>query len=223
MHRTKTNTWQITLLAAASVLFTGCATTYRVHVDAVRNASLARDREYLSYRLVNANPERDSSDLTMVQAAFQVRTALSSKGLFEAPEGVAPDLVVEFDCDIDAPRQRVEEFISPVYAERPDKSGVRSQLSYELVGEKTTRVVVTVYEKFVRISAREAPGQSDDHPPREVWSVVATNVDERSDLDRYVLLLVAAAMDQINADSGGSQAIALRADDRRVTFVQRGL
>lgn len=75
----------------------------------------------------------------------------------------------------------------------------------------------------MRIAAREAPGPGDDHPPREVWSVVATNVDERSDLDRYVLLLVAAAMDEINAGSGGSQEMTLRADDRRVTYVQRGL
>ena len=50
--------------------------------------------------------------------------------------------------EIDAPRQRVEEIISPVYAERSDKSGVRSQLAYELVGERTTRVVVTVYERL---------------------------------------------------------------------------
>ena len=61
----------VTIPLAVLVLGSGCASQrYRVHVDAVRSEHL--DQEAVSYRLVNANPERDTDDLRVQQVRFDL-------------------------------------------------------------------------------------------------------------------------------------------------------
>ena len=72
------------LTLVASLFLGGCATTYEVEVDSI---SQPQPKEVTSYRIVTKNPTADEASLRHKEAAAYVKTALSGKGLYEAPEG----------------------------------------------------------------------------------------------------------------------------------------
>ncbi|RME69914.1 MAG: hypothetical protein D6781_07520, partial [Verrucomicrobia bacterium] len=202
----------------AILLLGGCATTYRFKVDAVKNQEI-RD-EKLSYRIVSANPEMDEQDLRFREAANYVKTALSAKGMYEAPPGTDPEMIVELDFGMEEPKTKFETISEPVYAlvgggartvtvPVTDSKGKTRYVTYvvydppqrELIGFQDRIITVQVYEKYLRITSREAPDPNSDRPPRELWSVYVMNEDEKDDLRAYVPLMVSAAMDSINEDS----------------------
>ncbi|HEX9783968.1 MAG TPA: RNA polymerase sigma factor [Opitutaceae bacterium] len=188
-------------LAALVGLLSGCA-TYQFKVDAIK----APDSPFgVSYRLHSAHPGITEDDARFLEAAEYVKTALSSKGMFEAPAGVTPDMTVEIDFGIDS--ERTEQRIEP---------GNAHLLANALIN-------VVIYEKYVRITARENPQQTGDYGSRELWSVYVTNENEDDDLREYLPLLVSAAMDAIDSDSKGRKLIDLGPNDARVVFVKSGM
>lgn len=227
-------------LGGIALLLGGCSTSYRFKVDAVKNQEV--DDSAQSYLIVNANPEMTDDDLRFQEAADYVRTALSSKGMYEAPEGTEPDLTVEVDFGMEEPRTKYYTVSEPVYAivgggtrtvyvPVRDPSGkivyvprvVYDPPTRELVGFQDRVVATTVFEKYLRVSAREVEGGEGDRPPQEAWSVYVSNEDESDDLRKYVPLMVSASMDSINQNSSNQQEIVLKDDDERVTFVTEGM
>jgi len=93
----------------------------------------------------------------------------------------------------------------------------------ELAGFEDRIVTVTVYEKYIRITAREASGGEGDRPPREIWSVYVKNDDENDNLREYVPLMVSAAMDSVDENGSTAKDVVLNDSDERVTFVKKGL
>ncbi len=229
------------LLAATCVLLlSGCATTYRFKVDAVRNQDVVEEKQ--SYEVVSANPEMDKEDLRFKEAVAYVRTALSSKGMYEAPAGSDSQMQVEVDFGIEAPRTKVQTVSEPVYAlvgggsrtvtvPVTDANGQTRYVTYvvydppqrELIGFQDRVITYQVYEKYMRITARESREQAGDRPPRELWSVYVVNEDEKDDLRSYVPLMVSAAMDSINQNSSSKKDVVLRDTDERVVFVKKGM
>lgn len=225
--------------AVSTFVFTGC-TTYRFTVDAVRHPDLPPAGP--AYEVVTSNPEIDPDAPIARRAEGYVKTALSSKGLYEAPEGTAPNMQVEVDFGMDPPRREVRTHMEPVYRIVP---GERRTYSYTVTDENgKTRVVTEVvqdpprevlvgwreiqdiyilYPKYLRITARETPDQAGDRPPRELWSIYVTNEDEGKDLEQYLPLMVSAAMDSIGQDSTSEKKVVLSNDDERVVFVKRGM
>jgi hypothetical protein len=98
-------------LLAAALLFTGCATTYDVKVD-----SLAKpDAENaISYEIKNKNPLVADDSLRYKEAAGFVKTALSGKGMYEAPPNTKADIVVDLDYGVGPPQLRKETVSEPV-------------------------------------------------------------------------------------------------------------
>ncbi|RLD04601.1 MAG: hypothetical protein DRI65_10400 [Chloroflexota bacterium] len=177
-------------------MFDGC-TTYRFKVDAIKAPGG-------SYRLESADSEFTQDDAHFREVAEFVKTALSSKGMFEAPPGVMPDMIVEVDLGIEATRTIQWMTFYP-----PFDGG---QL-----------VTVVIYKLFLQITARDEPRQGGDHLPLERWSTYVTIENEDDDLRKYVPLLVSAAMDSIDADTAGQKRITLRANDDRIAFVKAGM
>lgn len=230
-------------LLAVTILFSGCATTYRFKVDAVKNQETEITEEKQSFRVVSANPEMDEDDLRFQETRQYVKTALSSKGMYEAPPGTDADMVVEVDFGMEEPRTKFYTVSEPVYAMvgggartimvavRDPKTGRISyvpQVVYdppqrELVGFQDRVVTVTVYEKYIRITSRETPEEAGDRPPRELWSVYVTNEDESDDIRKYVPLMVSAAMDSMDQNTSSQKEIVLTQEDERVKFVREGL
>jgi hypothetical protein len=231
------------LLVGLSALFSGCATTYRFKVDAVKNPETEITEEKKSFRIVSANPEMDEEDLRFKEAKAYVATALSSKGMYEAPPGTEADMTIELDFGMEEPRTKFYTVSEPVYAVvgggtrtimvpvRDPNTGrityvpqvVYEQPQRELVGFQDRVVTVTVYEKYIRISARESQEEAGDRPPRELWSVYVTNEDESDDLRKYVPLMVSAAMDSVDDNTSSQKEVVLTQEDERVTFVKKGM
>lgn len=231
----------VALCLAGLLLLAGCGSTYRFKVDAVKNPDIAEQKT--SYQLVSGSPEMDGEDLRFKEAAGYVKTALSSKGMYEAPAGTEPDMVVEVDFGMEEPRTEMRTISVPIYITvrspprivkvqvRDPKTGqmrwvemlVEDPPQQQLAGFEERVITVTVYEKYIRITAREAPGSEGDRPPREIWSVYVKNEDESDDLREYVPLMVSAAMDSVNENSSSAKEVVLNESDERVTFVKKGM
>ena len=229
------------LCVAGLFLLAGCGSTYRFKVDAVKNPDVAEAKH--SYRIASANPEMDSEDLRFKEASTYVKTALSSKGMYEAPPGTQAEMVVEVDFGMEEPRTEIRTVSVPIYTYvrqpprfvkvqiRDPKTGqireatvmVEDPPRQELVGFEERPVTTTVYEKYIRITAREAPGSDGDRPPREIWSVYVKNEDENDNLREYVPLMVSAAMDSVDENGSTAKEVVLNDSDERVTFVKKGL
>lgn len=225
---------------AIVALFSGCATTYNFKVDAISNPNVEPG---VSYRVVNRNPEGGVDDLRSQEAAEWVKTALSGKGLYEAASDEDADMIVEIEYGIEEPRTKVSKISTPIYVEVPgavrfvqmpvkDKDGnvkmvtvaVRDPSTREYAGERESVVVQTVYEKYMRITARENnPEENGDNPGEQVWSVYVTNEDERDDLRQYLPVMASAAIDFIGENSETQQTVKLKDTDDVVTFVKAGL
>jgi hypothetical protein len=228
-------------LLGAMLLLSGCATSYRFKVDAIKNQDIPEEKK--SYRVVSANPEVSEDDLRFQEAAEYVKTALSSKGMYEAPPGTEADLTVEIDFGMEEPRTKYTTVSEPIYAVTGGtmrtvmvavKDPATGKVSYipqvvydpptrEIIGYQDRVIAITVYEKYMRITARETPEEAGDRPPREAWSVYVSNEDENSDLREYVPLMVSAAMDEINSSTTAQKEVVLNKNDERVTFVTKGL
>ena len=166
------------LSLALSVLFGGCSTTYVVQVDAISQAAqVAQNTPPVlpqSYEIRTNNPKMDEGSLRYKEVTGYVKTALSGKGMYEAPRAVKADVVVDIDYGMDSPRVKFETISVPIYAPTGggvryeqvpvyDRSGrivgyqtiaVREPPRMEVVGWEDQVKPTIVYEKFLKISAR---------------------------------------------------------------------
>jgi hypothetical protein len=151
--------------------------------------------------------------------------------MYAAPAKTSAAVVVEVDYGISAPIARVRMRTEPilVMAARAsslslqrDGSGMVAAPVLQEVGTREVPYSVTTYEKFVRLTAREAQPEAG-MPARQLWSVVVSNDDETSDLARCLHLMIAAAMDSIGTDNGKERQLVLTERDGRVRFLEKGL
>ena len=81
--------------AALLILAAGCGTPgHQVKVDAMAREEGARDAQ--SYVLRTRGPAATDDSLRAREATEFIRTALSGKGLYEAPSAERADLVIDF-------------------------------------------------------------------------------------------------------------------------------
>jgi hypothetical protein len=208
----------LALLAVAA----GC-TSYTVKVD-----SLARENaeQPISYRVQNKKSPAGEQGPLAEEAAAHVRTALSSRGFYEAPPNAKADLVVEIDHGIGPPVRRSRTVEVPEFSKAPGRIVERDGI-VESVGRavtfKHTTVTTTTYEKYLRLTARENPVESNGRPPNEIWTVEVTSTGESRDLPKYLPVLAAASIDYIGRDSHGEKTIKLKDSDADVLFVKKGM
>ncbi|OHE89343.1 MAG: hypothetical protein A3G75_06680, partial [Verrucomicrobia bacterium RIFCSPLOWO2_12_FULL_64_8] len=187
---------QIALITVVGLLLPGCAHTYEMKVDSLSKPTKAN--QAVSYKLRNKNQSPADATLRQKEAEEFVKTALSGKGMYEAPDSLPADMVVDIDYGIEAPRIRYERSSVPVYAEVG--GGVRYetiQVGYdprtrtpiyrtvaiyepprtELIGYQEVVTPAVVYEKYLRIVARENQPSAEGKPPQEIWSVQVSSED----------------------------------------------
>lgn len=218
----------------------GCATTHQVKVEALAKPEAA---EAVSYQIVNRNPLATPDSLRHREAEGMVRTALSGKGLYEAPDKAESDIVIEVDYGIKPPIFRRKTISEPIWIRQPGSSGSaassaslhrrgnpalrtrsrRNSPSAEIAGYREYHVTVVVYEKYVRLTARENAADIEGRPPLELWSVDVISEGESRDLRRHLPVLVAASIDYIGRDTQGPQMIRLKDTDADVVFVRKGM
>ena len=226
--------------AAAVLLAAGCANSTTVKID-----SLAKPKaeESISYKILNKNPAVDDDSLRYKEAAGYVRTALSGKGLYEAPDNQNADLVVSIDYGVGPPQSRREVVSEPVYVTLPgqmrvervqvgtDRNGnpvyqtitVQDAPRTEFAGYREYFVTVTVYEKFLRLNATENTPAAEGRPPSEIWMVDITSEGESRDIRKALPILAAASIDYVGKDSLGQKTIRIKDTDKDVAFIKKGM
>ena len=80
-----------------------------------------------------------------------------------------------------------------------------------------------MYEKYLRISARENKQMEEGRPPPEIWSVNVSSEDKSDDLRKYLPILASASVDYIGKDSGEKQTVRLKETDSAVGFIKKGM
>lgn len=231
----------LTATAVIALFSAGCSTssTYQVKVDAITKPGPIAAQ---SYKLKSKDPRLGEESLRYREAAEFVKTALSGKGLYEAPSEEKADMIVELDYGMDAPRSKVERVSVPVYAQvgggvRYDSvpmTDSRGNTSFrtvavyeaprnELIGYDDVPRMVTIYEKYLKITARENKAASEGRPPAELWSIHASAEDESKDLRKYLPLMASATIDYIGQDSSSQKVVKVRADGPGVGFIRKGL
>lgn len=224
----------------AAAVLAGCATTHQVKVDSLAKPNAEQS---VSYEIKNRNPLVTEDSLRYKEAAAYVKTALSGKGLYEAPPGVKADIVVDLDYGVGPPQMRRETVSEPVYITIPgqirtervqvgtDSQGrpiyqtvtVQDPPSTEFAGFREYQVTVTVYEKYLKMSAKENKEQVEGRPPQEVWTVDVISEGESRDIRKSLPVLAAASIDFIGKDSQGQKTIRIKDSAADIAFVKKGM
>jgi len=227
-------------LTAGTLLLAGCASTTEVKIDSL---SKPRAEEAISYSIHNNNPLVEEDSLRYKEAVGFVKTALSGKGLYEAPEGQQPDIVVSVDYGVGPPQVKRETYSEPVYITREgavhlisvvigrDKNGnpiygtqtIQDPPIQEMAGYQDRVVTYVVYEKYVHLTARDNKPAEEGRPPSEIWTIDATSEGESRDLRKNLPVIVAATIDYIGKDTHGQKTIRIKDTGPDVAFVKKGL
>jgi hypothetical protein len=227
------------VLALLVLAVSGCASRYDVRVDAIARVGAPLDG-YASYEIRPGNPRLAKDGTRYQDAANCIRTALAGHALFEAPAGTRPDLIVEIDYGMDAPRAKPETISVPIYgrggpnetsrASNPaledsePRAGRRADLQPQLrvVGHREETRYHVVREKYLVVRARENRAGGEGRPAQEVFDVRVAAEDESSDLRHHLPILAAAAMNKMGQTTDGTVGARLAADDPSAAFIRAG-
>jgi hypothetical protein len=231
---------QVISFIAASLLLAGCATTHQVKIDSLAKPDAEKS---ISYEIKNRNPLVADDSLRYKEAANLVKTALSGRGLYEAPPNTKADLIVDLDYGVGPPQMRKETVSEPVYITIPgqirtervqvgtDSQGrpiyqtitVQDPPTTEFAGFREYIVTVVVYEKYLKLSAKANAEPVEGRPPQEVWTVDVTSEGESRDIRKNLPVLVAASIDYIGKDSQGQKTIRIKDTNSDIAFVKKGM
>lgn len=222
-------------------LLSGCAESYQVKVDSVAKPAAENS---IAYQIKSGNPNLDPDSLRYKEAEKFVKTALSGKGLYEAPKPEMADMVVSIDYGISPPKVTQEQHTEPIYREIPGRiitrvveigrdpkgnpiySTITTQepATTEYIGDREYMITVVNYEKYLRISARENVPASEGKPPAEVWTIDVSTEGESHDLRKAIPALAAASIEYIGKDTRGQKVIRLKdGKDGAIAFVKKGM
>ncbi len=235
---------------ATLVLVTGCTTaTYTVQVDAIsqpKEKTAEATPPAQSYYIHSKNPRLDETSLRYKEVSDYVKTALSGKGMYEAPKPEAADVVIDIDYGMDAPRVKFETVSTPIMMNTQDRVEIRQVTHLELQSDGTYRAVtqdvrvvvpgtpefagmheeivpLIVYEKYLKVSARENKENSEGKAPAEVWSVNVSAEDKSQELRKYIPILASATADYIGTNTKESKSVTIDEKDDVVKFVKKGM
>jgi hypothetical protein len=235
-----------TISAGAALLLVGCASGYDMKVDAISRPT-DKPAPSISYEIHSTDPENPEDSLRFKEAAKFVKTALSGKGMYEAPDPEKADLIINIDYGISPPKPKMETRSEPVYVTVPghttyqtvqvgtSKNGtplyqtvaVPGQPETQYLGDREYRVLVVDYEKYLRLSAHENQPDVEGHPAAEIWTIDITSEGESKNLRKYIPALAAASIDYIGKDTHGQQDIHLKDEnvdkDGPIAFVKKGM
>jgi hypothetical protein len=237
-------------MAATLALFAGCSTTtYTVQVDAISKPTETASQTASapqSYHIRSKNPRLDESSLRYKEVSDYVKTALSGKGMYEAPSPEAADVVIDIDYGMDAPRVKFETISTPIIMQtggsyqtqreqrivrKPDGTTevvwVDVQVyvpgTTEFLGVREEVMPIIVYEKYLKVSARENKETSEGRAPAEVWSVNVSAEDKSQELRKYIPILASATADYIGTNTKESKPVKIDESDEVVKFIKKGM
>lgn len=213
---------------AATVLLGGCASAnYDVAVESV-SVPPKSGKKPVSYWIVSRDSSTDVAGLRYQEAVTYVKTALSAKGLYEAPRADKADMVIEIDYGA-TPKRRL--FDRPERAATPQRKNQQGEAGAAKPpppgGAGSDRaplsIDMAVYQKHLVIEAHTTGSKITNEPPEMLWRVSVTNVDESKDLRKYVPVMAAAAMDNIDQSTNGEKKVTVDSQGKPIGFIKKGM
>ncbi len=227
------------IAGVAAIFVAGCTSTYTFKVDAISNPEV---EELYSYKIVSTNPEVSEEDLEFKEAAEYIKTALSAKGMYEAPDVEHADMIIDLSFGVGEPQIDFKTYSQPIYATTgggystvvtpvvDSKGNVRYVTTtvyhpprVEMVGMEEKVVPITVYEKYIRLTSRDNTQTDESEGPVQAWSIYVKNKDESDDLRKYLPLMAAAAIEYLGENTDSQQEIKVKEGDENVSFVKAGM
>jgi len=232
--------WLRIALPLGVALFSGCATTHTLKVDSLAKPAAENS---ISYEIKNKNPLVADDSLRYKEAESLVKTALSGRGIYEAPPNTKADMIVDLDYGVGPPQVRRETVSEPVYITIPgqirtervqvgtDSQGrpiyqtitVQDPPTTEFAGFREYIITVVVYEKYLKLTARENKEAAEGQPPSEIWTLDITSEGESKDIRKHLPILVAASIDYIGKDTQGQKTIRIKDNASDIAFVKKGM
>lgn len=234
------------IAAAFAAGLGGCASSgYNVQVDAISQATaVVAAGPGKSYRLVPANPTADTDSLHYREVAGFIRTALSSKGMYESPDPEKADMVVTVDYGMNQPRVKFQSIALPIIEDSGGQKITQTINSVDpytgknsgpydvqvdipaqrtVVGTEHKVKPTVVYEKYLNVSAHKIQPEGDGRAGAEVWSVNVSAEDESKELRRYLPVLAAATADYIGTNTHEETDARISDRDDNVAFIKKGM
>lgn len=213
---------------AFAVGFSGCAHSYSVKIDALANPNVTPGA---SYRIVPKDAVKADFEPQFAHAVQLIETALATKGYFPAETIRDAEMVIEVDFGIGSKRKRVTEDVdlfNPSHAasSRSSATPPSPTTSSTLVAgaalpeepPETRVTVITFYEKFLSLSARETQHATGGRrKPVEVWRITVAVEDANPTVDECLPVLVATATDNLGTSTDARTSI--RVSGKRPTAV----
>ncbi len=205
------------IAGVAALLTGGCASTYTFKVDAINNPEV---EELYSYKIVSTNPEVSEEDLEFKEAAEYIKTALSAKGMYEAPDVEHADMIIDLSYGVGEPQVEFKTYYRPVNGEWIHRGKL---FRVKLVGMEERVVPITVYEKHIRLTSLDNTQSDESEAPVQAWSIYVKNKDQSDDIRKYLPLMAAAAIEYLGENTDSQQKIKVKKGDESVSFVKAGL
>ncbi|HVZ64685.1 MAG TPA: hypothetical protein VG936_08955 [Lacunisphaera sp.] len=198
--------WVCAGLAALLGVFAGCQTVHDVTIDAISNQSKPMGS---SYRLVVHDPTGGVDKELAATAVTAIEDALAARGLYEAPAGVAPDVVIDYQYGVGPGEIKIVR--APPAIMNSGGIGIQD-VDY---GDKP----IIVFEKFISLSAREpVPAEAGGRASatkrgEEVWNLHVSIEDEKKELASYLPVLASVSVDYMGANSVEEKHVVVKAGD----------
>jgi hypothetical protein len=93
----------------------------------------------------------------------------------------------------------------------------------EFAGFREYVITIVVYEKYLKLSARENKEAAEGRAPTEIWTLDVTSEGESRDIRKHLPVLVAASIDYIGKDSQGQKTIRIKDTSSDIAFVKKGM
>lgn len=188
------------------LLLAGCSVVHEVTIDAISDRTKPLGASYhLEVNDPSGGVERETQEL----AVHTIKDALAARGLYEAPPGVRPDMVVE------ASYERGHGHIKIVTEHNTDVL-----LGPGITPPPNSRAVV-VFDKTLELTARAPVAPGSNKAGEELWSVKTKIVDTKQELATYLPALASAAIDYIGENPGRELIVPLEASQAAVLLQRR--
>lgn len=225
MHLSGVPRLPVTAVLLSLLVLAGCETTstHQVKVEATMSPPPA-GQEPKSFWIKSRQADPHVESLRYHEAVGHIKTALSGRGLYEAPNEAAADMVIELDYGVAPKRTRMAVEDSRRSAARPDGAGADAATPVERRGE--VLIDVGIFRKHLTLEARQnrtGTAAADPQAPEFLWRVKVENESEEKDLRKFVPILASATIDYIAHETGGTREIVVDENGRDVAFVKRGL
>lgn len=208
---------------AATLLMTGCQTAtynYDLEIDSVAAIGQTWGPTY-EIKPVPGSPA--DTDLSFGGVATIIGQEVQAKGLYPAPPGTQPDLVILVDYGMNPPTIEYKTVqvpapmgtmgIDPITGRPIRNTGFGSAGT---TGSQITYVeevrAYTVIEKYMTLSAVEGKINPETGSRRELANVSVSSADEREELEPYLPVLAMATGRQLGAPTSGSEEVTVKGD-----------